>query len=149
MQLHLQIVPQSKHSSGSGQMSWTGVRLDMESFSWKIDQILQENGIRISMTQSGDPLENAIAERVNGIRKGEWLNDLKLKDLDDCHKVLTRIITFYNDERPHMSVDMYTPSLAHRIDRRLPSRWKKTASKMQQKEKKDLLCNTQVEAVIV
>src|SRR5665647_3156865 len=101
------------------------------------------------MTQSGDPLENAIAERVNGIRKGEWLNDLKLKDLDDCHKVLTRIITFYNDERPHMSVDMYTPSLAHRIDRRLPSRWKKTASKMQQKEKKDLLCNTQVEAVIV
>jgi len=30
MQLLLQFVPQSKHSSGSGQMSWTGVRMDME-----------------------------------------------------------------------------------------------------------------------
>ena len=36
----------------------------------KYVQILQENNVRISMTQSGDPLENAIAERVNGILKG-------------------------------------------------------------------------------
>jgi len=112
-------------------------------------QILQDNNIRISMTQSGDPLENAIAERVNGILKGEWLNDLRLKNLDDCRKELSRIITFYNDERPHMSVDMQTPNLAHKIDRRLPSRWKKSVDNSQRKEKKDLLCKTKGEAVIV
>lgn len=112
-------------------------------------QILQENNIKISMTQSGDPLENAIAERVNGILKSEWLNDLRLNNLDECKKELTRIIAFYNDKRPHMSVDMYTPSLAHKIDRRLPSRWKKNINEHHWKGKKDLLCKTQGEAVIV
>ncbi|EXZ16292.1 integrase core domain protein, partial [Bacteroides fragilis str. Ds-233] len=31
------------------------------------------------MTESGDPLENAIAERINGILKTEWIYDVKLK----------------------------------------------------------------------
>lgn len=35
---------------------------------------LKASGIAISMTENGDPLENAIAERVNGILKTEWLN---------------------------------------------------------------------------
>jgi transposase InsO family protein len=35
--------------------------------------LLQKNHIEISMTQNGDPLENAIAERVNGIIKDEYL----------------------------------------------------------------------------
>jgi Transposase and inactivated derivatives len=111
--------------------------------------ILQENNVRISMTQSGDPLENAIAERVNGILKGEWLNDLRLKDLDDSRKELTRIIAFYNNERPHMSVDMQTPSLAHTATMKFKSRWKKSVKERQAVEKKDLLCKTQGEAVIV
>jgi len=112
-------------------------------------QILQENNIRISMTQSGDPLENAIAERVNGILKGEWLNDLRLKNIDHCQRELTRIITFYNDQRPHMSVDMQTPSLAHTSAKKFKSRWKKSDKEPQAVEKKDLLCKTQGEAVIV
>lgn len=112
-------------------------------------QILQDNNVSISMTQSGDPLENAIAERVNGILKGEWLNDLRLRNLDDCRKELTRIITFYNDQRPHMSVDMQTPSLAHTVAKKFKSRWKKNAKGPQAEEKKDLLCKTQGEAVIV
>ena len=112
-------------------------------------QILQENNVRISMTQSGDPLENAIAERVNGILKGEWLNDLRLKDIDHCQKELTRIITFYNDQRPHMSVDMQTPSLAHTANKKFRSRWKKGSDSPQVVEKKDLLCQTQGETVVV
>ena len=112
-------------------------------------QILLENNIRISMTQSGDPLENAIAERVNGILKGEWLNDLRLKDIDDCRKELIRIIAFYNDERPHMSVDMRTPSIAHAANKKFRSRWKKASDSPQAVKKKGLLCQTQGEAVIV
>jgi transposase InsO family protein len=101
------------------------------------------------MTQSGDPLENAIAERVNGILKGEWLNDLRLKDLDDCKNELTRIIAFYNNKRPHISIDMQTPSLVHMSTRKYKSRWKKHSKESQVVEKKDLLCKTQGEAVIV
>lgn len=36
--------------------------------------LLKENGIRINMTENGDPYQNAVAERVNGILKGEWLD---------------------------------------------------------------------------
>jgi putative transposase len=46
--------------------------------SGKYVKLLQDNGIRISMTGSGDPPENAIAERVNGIIKEEYLNYIKL-----------------------------------------------------------------------
>jgi putative transposase len=101
--------------------------------------ILQENDISISMTQSGDPLENAIAERVNGILKSEWLYDLKMKDINDCRKELSRIITFYNEERPHMSIDMCTPSKAHLMDEKLPSKWKKDGKDRPEKGEKDLL----------
>lgn len=38
-------------------------------------EILQKNHIKISMTEKGDPLENPIAERVNGILKTELLED--------------------------------------------------------------------------
>ncbi len=43
-------------------------------------KLLQDNGITISMTENGDPLENAIAERVNGIIKEEFLNHYKPKN---------------------------------------------------------------------
>ena len=101
------------------------------------------------MTQSGDPLENAIAERVNGILKGEWLNDLRLKNINHCQRELTRIITFYNDKRPHMSIDMQMPSLAHASAKKFKSRWKRSDKETQVVEKKDLLCKTKGEAVIV
>jgi len=41
----------------------------------KYVKLLQDNSIKISMTENGDPLENAIAERVNGIIKEEYLQD--------------------------------------------------------------------------
>lgn len=40
----------------------------------KYVKLLQDNGILISMCETGDPKENAVAERVNGILKMEWLN---------------------------------------------------------------------------
>ena len=38
-------------------------------------KLLTDNGIRISMTEKGDPYENAVAERVNGILKSEWIDE--------------------------------------------------------------------------
>ena len=76
-------------------------------------KILKENHFRISMTENGDPLENSIAERVNGILKDEWLNHIKLETLEEAHKELTQIIKTYNGQRPHLSLDMNTPECAH------------------------------------
>lgn len=76
-------------------------------------QELKKHSISISMTQSGDPLENAVAERANGILKTEWLYKMNIPTRENCKQELERIITFYNTERPHMSIGMQTPVIAH------------------------------------
>ena len=65
------------------------------------------------MTQSGDPLDNAVAERANGILKTEWLYKMTIPTHKACKRELKRIISFYNDERAHMSIGNQTPSTAH------------------------------------
>lgn len=74
---------------------------------------LKRRGIAISMTQSGDPLENPVAERANGILKTEWLYKMHIESRVQCRNVLERIIDFYNTQRPHMSIGMQTPEEAH------------------------------------
>ncbi|WP_254794980.1 IS3 family transposase [Fibrobacter sp. UWH5] len=74
---------------------------------------LKKRNIGISMTQSGDPLENAVAERANGILKTEWLYKMKLRTRSECRRELERIIRFYNEERPHMSIGWQTPEKVH------------------------------------
>ena len=74
---------------------------------------LKSRGMRISMTESGDPLENAVAERVNGIIKSEWLYGVDIKNYEDCRGQVSRAIKAYNDLRPHMSLDYQTPSEVH------------------------------------
>lgn len=48
---------------------------------------LEKRNILISMTESGDPLENAIAERVNGILKTEWIDRRHFKSWDDAQHI--------------------------------------------------------------
>lgn len=74
---------------------------------------LKSHNIKISMTQSGDPLENAIAERANGILKTEWLYKMNIASREECQRELGRIILFYNTKRPHMSIGYKTPSTVH------------------------------------
>ena len=95
-------------------------------------KILNKNHVQISMTENGDPRENAIAERVNGILKDEWLNQLKIKSIEDAIKELKRIVLIYNSCRPHASLDMKTPEYAHRQSGEFKKHWKtyyKTAIK--------------------
>ena len=65
------------------------------------------------MTQSGDPLENAVAERANGILKTECLYKMKIETRQERSSILERIIGFYNNEGLHMSIGMQTPEVAH------------------------------------
>lgn len=85
---------------------------------------LKKHGVEISMTQSGDPLENAIAERANGILKVEWLYKMKISTRDECKAVLDRIIGFYNTQCPHMSIGMQTPEAVHLQNREQRRCWK-------------------------
>lgn len=75
---------------------------------------LESRGISISMTESGDPLENAIAERANGIIKREWIYKTHIESRAAAKDLLRRVINFYNNERPHMSIGWQTPAQAHK-----------------------------------
>ena len=85
--------------------------------------ILKENEIKISMTQSGDPRENAIAERVNGILKTELLPS-KFTDLEDARATVEKAVNIYNYLRPHSSISMLTPALVHGRKLKLRRLWK-------------------------
>ena len=81
--------------------------------SFKYTRLLQTNNIKISMTQSGDPLENPLAERINGIIKLEYLDHYKVKNLSEAKKLLSKVIDRYNQERPHMSCLNKVPDAVH------------------------------------
>ena len=85
---------------------------------------LQENGMRISMTQGGDPRDNAIAERVNGILKNELLAHHDVENIIQARSYLLKAVEAYNLRRPHLSCDMYTPEHAHTLDHVLKRRWR-------------------------
>jgi len=85
---------------------------------------LQEYGILISMTDKGDPYENAIAERVNGILKTEWLYNMKLTSNEKAKKTIDRIIYLYNNVRPHESVGNMTPAAARLTASQPQKLWK-------------------------
>ena len=65
------------------------------------------------MTQNGDPLENAIAERVNGIIKDEYLNNYQCNNIQDAKEKLSKAVWLYNNERPHSSIGNLTPQFVH------------------------------------
>ena len=81
-------------------------------------------GIKISMTENGDPLENAIAERINGTLKTEWLNRVMPASKRETALALSGIIDAYNTKRPHLSIAMLTPEAAHSVEGQLQRHWK-------------------------
>ena len=94
--------------------------------------ILNDNFIRISMAQNGDPRENAIAERVNGILKDELLEKV-YSNYRQAVKGISVAISIYNHQRPHGSIDYLTPIEAHFRSGELKRRWKNYYSKKEEK----------------
>lgn len=88
--------------------------------------LLNKNGILISMTENGNPRENPIAERVNKTIKEEFTDkpQLSFKSLIEAKREIPRFIDFYNKERPHRSIDMFTPAQAFNTTGELKRRWK-------------------------
>ncbi|MCR4910410.1 MAG: IS3 family transposase, partial [Bacteroidales bacterium] len=71
---------------------------------------LREHGIRISMTESGDPKDNAQAERINNTMKNELLKDMVFRSIQEVIAAVAVAVDFYNNRRPHMSIGMKTPA---------------------------------------
>jgi putative transposase len=76
-------------------------------------QVLESYYIQISMTENRSPLENPIAERVNGILKQEYLSHQQVYSLIQAKLVLKQAVFLYNYKRPHLSCDMLPPGQAH------------------------------------
>ena len=89
-------------------------------------RLLKNNGIRISMTENSDPLENAVAERINKTVKEEFTEEkqISFSNLREARIMISQIIKFYNDERPHRSLEMFTPSIAYQMNKSLKRKWK-------------------------
>ena len=85
---------------------------------------LRNHGIRISMTESGDPRDNAQAERINNTMKNELLKDRGFSSIDEVIASVAVAVDFYNNRRPHMSIGMMTPSEASESSGDRDMKWK-------------------------
>ena len=86
--------------------------------------LLLKNNIAISMTENGDPYENALAERVNGIIKTEFNLYSSSLGFDQTEHQVSKNIKSYNELRQHASCDYLTPNRAHLQAEKLNKRWK-------------------------
>lgn len=86
--------------------------------------LLLKNNIAISMTENGDPYENALAERVNGIIKTEFNLYSSSLGFEQTSNQINKSIKIYNEVRPHSSCDYLTPNQAHLKSGHLKKRWK-------------------------
>ena len=86
-------------------------------------KLLNEENIKISMTENGDPLENAIAERVNGILKQELLEE-EFANFEIASLSVATACSTYNYLRPHGSIDNLKPAQAHQMSGKINKRWK-------------------------
>ena len=74
---------------------------------------LQQNNITPSMTDGYDCYQNALAERINGILKQEFLIET-CSTGKELETLVEESIDTYNRLRPHSSLDMKTPDLIHK-----------------------------------
>jgi putative transposase len=76
------------------------------------------------MTENGDPLENALADRLNGILKDEYLNDSHVTSIEEARKILARAVSLYNEDRPQMSIGNLYQSQVHELKIQTERLWK-------------------------
>lgn len=87
-------------------------------------RLLAKNRIRISMTECGNPKDNAMAERINSTVKNELLKGMRFRSMAEVRKALEVAVGFYNTMRPHMSLDWMTPEEAARCNGEIKKWWK-------------------------
>jgi transposase InsO family protein len=76
--------------------------------------LLKSHGVVISMTEENHCYENAMAERVNGILKDEYLLDSTFPSFEEAYKACVHAVKMYNTRRPHLALGYKTPEEVHR-----------------------------------
>jgi putative transposase len=80
--------------------------------------------IQLSMTENGDPYENPVAERINGILKYEHGLNATFASYETAKTVTDLAVKNYNYLRPHDSCNRHTPIVAHELSGILKKHWK-------------------------
>lgn len=104
---------------------------------------LNAANVAISMTKNGDPYENALAERINGILKNEFGIDRNSGSFEHLKVKMNEVVSAYNTMRPHASLGYLTPVQAHQIEGEIDKKWKNYRKeawdrKIQQQQKSSL-----------
>ena len=86
----------------------------------------------------GNPKDNARAERINGTIKNELLGGMRFHSIDQVREAVRKAVDFYNNERPHMSIDMLTPSQAAARSGEIAKRWTSYREKAIREKLRDL-----------
>jgi transposase InsO family protein len=73
-----------------------------------------QHGVRMSMTEKDHCAENAQAERVNGILKGEYGLDREFPTKEACYQAVNQAIALYRTRRPHTALGYRIPAEVHR-----------------------------------
>ncbi len=87
-------------------------------------QRLKAYSIQISMSYNGDPYQNAIAERVNGILKTEFGLHKSFESIEKANEAVINAVEMYNSKRPHSSLNYLTPNQAHHLTGIIKRNWK-------------------------
>jgi len=83
-------------------------------------ELLTKQNIKISMTEQNHVYENAVAERINGILKTEFLLGETLTSFKIAQQLVAEAIHIYNSERPHLSLNYQTPDEVHDANNQQP-----------------------------
>ena len=85
---------------------------------------LKDCKIGISMTESGNPKDNAVAERVNNTIKNEFLKGMEFHGISQVKEAVKAAVDFYNHERPHLSLEGMTPVQTAQCEGEMKKNWK-------------------------
>jgi transposase InsO family protein len=77
---------------------------------------LAARGLQVSMTEKDHCAENALAERMNGILKGEYGLGQRIQTKAQARQVADQAVSLYNTRRPHTALAMRTPTEVHSLE---------------------------------
>ena len=81
--------------------------------SYEYVELSLKNNVSISMTENGDPYENALAERMNRTLKEEFGLGGVLKTREQAYQLAEEAVNLYNQRRPHLALNLLTPNIVH------------------------------------
>lgn len=86
------------------------------------NNLLRPKGIKLSMGEAGNCYDNALAERVNGILKSEYLLDSEFLNERHARQAVKESIDLYNNKRPHWSLGLRKPVEVYQSEKNMRGR---------------------------